>query len=182
MSTVVRGIFICIIVFTSGICHAAFVAGSYGIRYEKDSETSELVPRFPHGVVVGHRTGMLSWTGEYLTFLEQSGNQTLRLTRKQHLGLLGARYHAFDQEDLFSWYPYFAGGVGAYREVVRTELLGIANEQTSKWKPAGTLGVGFFGRVVPHVHLGADFRVMVLTDFDPRGLLDLSLRLGYQFD
>jgi hypothetical protein len=161
---------------------AAFVAGSYGIRQERESETSEMALRAPYGVVIGHRILDYTPTFEYLTFTQESGNQTLRVTRKQKIGLLGVRYHAFDKEDFFSWYPYFSGGVGVFQENVHTELLGMTNDQESKWKPAGSVGVGFFGEVISHIRLGADFRVLLAPDFDPQGLLDLSLRLGYQFD
>lgn len=161
---------------------AVFISGAYGVRYERGGESNELQTRQPVGLLLGHRWSALSGLAEYSTFQERTGNSTLSVTRRQDMALLGVRYHAFDVANVFTWYPYFSGALGAYREEVSTELMGQSTEKVSPWKPVGGLGVGFFGKIYAGVRLGSEFRVLTATEFDPRALLDLSLRFGYEFE
>lgn len=171
-----------LIVLVGVSAEAYFAAASYGVRYERGIEDSVLATRQPYGFLLGHRIKMFSVVGEYATFSESTGNPTLTIHRRQHMGLLGVRYHVLDPDDLFTWYPYVSGGVGAYKDIVTTDFMGSSVSQESVWRPVFTMGVGFFGEVITHVRVGAEIRALNSKDFDPSTLLDLGLRLGYQFN
>lgn len=166
---------------TSYAVASPWLAMSYGFRFERDSEETDLVARRPLGFLFGHRFQKFTAVAEYVTFSTTTGNSTYSIARRQNLYLLSARLHPFENEEIFSWYPYFSGGLGAYNEVVDTTLLGMTDTRDSKLNLVGSAGVGVFGLVVYKIRMGAEFRILAARDFDPQAMLDLSLRLGYEF-
>lgn len=173
--------FVLMTMIAGDVIASPWVAMSYGFRFERDSEEANLVSRRPFGFLFGHRFQKLTAVAEYTTFSTVTGNSTYSIARRQNLYLLSARLHPFENEEIFSWYPYFSGGVGVYNEIIDTTLLGLTDTRDSKLNLVGSVGIGVFGLVVYKIRMGAEFRILAAKDFDPQAMLDLSLRLGYEF-
>lgn len=157
-----------------------WVAGSYGMRFENDSEKEQMSSRLPVGILMGKRWNVSEVTLEFHTFSAKTGNTTFEITRKSELLVSEYRYYPFNIQN-FSWYPYFTTGAGVYREKITTRFLKQTDSRNSKIYPTIAIGTGTWGNISKSIKLGAEFRVLVAEAFNPTGLLDLGIRLGYSF-
>lgn len=154
------------------------VAGN--IRFEKDSDTSQLAARYPYGLLTGYRFSSSEIFAEYTTFSQTTGNPTLEIKRTNNLAFLGYRYYAFDVGEI-SWYPYFMGAVGGFWDNIETRLFQEVDEKVSKLNPVVAIGLGNWGTIITHWKLGSEFKVMYSRYLSPSVQLDLSLRTGFEF-
>ncbi len=173
-------LFLLFILF-SGFAHATpWIAGSYGLRFEKDTDTGKLADRYPYSLLSGYRWTNNEVFAEFNTFSLTTGNATLEIKRVNQILLAGYRYYPFNLEG-FSWYPYFSAAVGGTRELVTTKFLGMTDERESQLNLVGSIGAGTWGLVVKHFRAGAEFRLLTSNEFNPSVMLDLSVRAGYEF-
>jgi hypothetical protein len=157
-----------------------WIAGSFGIRFENDSESGQLETRNPYGIIVGHRWTSNEVFAEFNTFSKTTGNSTLEIKRKSQIGLAGYRYYPFEIQSI-SWYPYLSSAVGGSREIIQTRFLGQTDERESKITLVGSAGIGVWGLIVNHFRTGAEFRFLASQEFSPNVMFDLSVRLGFEF-
>lgn len=159
---------------------AYWLGGHYSMRFERDIESKNNKMIDTLGFLIGHRRESLEYVFEYSYLRTESGTETLKFERKQNLFLLQTRYYPYTSET-YSWYPYLTPILGLYQERVTTTLLGMRDSRVSKWLLAGGADVGVWGLITESVRAGAELRAIGASDFDPKVLLDLSLRLGYEF-
>ncbi len=181
MKSSMKSLILVFVLISSSIAQASpWIAGSFGFRFESESETGRSTTRNPYGLIAGHRWDNNEIYAEYSTFSYTTGNSTLEIKRTHQLGLAGYRLYPFDIKG-FTWYPYFTAGVGGARELVTTRFLSQTDERESKVALVGTGGVGVWGLLTDHFRCGAEFRVLGSQEFNPAATLDLSLRAGFEF-
>ncbi len=149
----------------------------YGVdaRAERDQQQSVL-PRYWNSIILG--AGHKPWLGlfEYSTFSENSGNETLSVSRKTETALLWVQWHT---EDEWDFRPFVGLGLGGYREVTDSTFYTDTRVDQGAWTDhvAGTMGLRW-ARLSP-VWLSIEGRVHSNKYLDPSPMLSALLRIGF---
>lgn len=155
----------------------AFLAYGSEYRPERDLENR----------YVGHSLVNYSLGTQYKEFLvlletaqfkEESGNATLNVTRVLEDTMIWVQH---EREAWKKLIPYLGMGVGAYREIVTTNLAG-ANSATRATNYKAIGGFNFGLRLdVPWVWLSAEARLLVGEELDQQPTLGALFRAGIHF-
>lgn len=160
---------------------------NYEMRFERGN-SQELENKNPQNFAIAYRFEKISVLLEYSQFAENSGNSTASIERKHQDMTTWFRHHFFYSSYRRVAFSLFGGvGAGAFREEVKTSLLGSSRTDQADAKFMSGLAVGgdLAARLSPQVTLllGVEGRALLAAEFEPNPLWSMVVRsgIGIQF-
>ncbi len=155
------------------------VSGSAEQRYEIDMDQNR---NFQSYWVL---TGEYHWNHFYVGLeyfrgsSEESGQQTLALSRYRRGAWATLSWHAFERKFLELF--YLRAGLGGFQDDVKTTFFGTTTRDLSRVYPSGFGGIGMNIKLIPSLFSAVEWKVIFAENQDRSGVMGILVRLGWEF-